>query len=155
MFVCLFICLFICLFFVTRRASLLLRSQTIEYYYKISAMQTAQKPQVQRCWVALWKNPLESPGHQWLGPSPQHAFLRFPTHFTTWTSTTILAKMSFIPITPEHHFPIQNLPYGIFSTPENVSMTNWCWTKAFFNLFVRFYTPLRFSLVISSTYCWY
>ncbi len=26
---------------------------------------------------------------------------------------------SFLPIAPDSHFPIQNLPYGIFSTPEN------------------------------------
>lgn len=26
---------------------------------------------------------------------------------------------SFIPVTPESHFPIQNLPYGIFSTPAD------------------------------------
>ena len=30
-------------------------------------------------------------------------------------------KMSFVPVTPESHFPIQNLPYGVFSTPDNVS----------------------------------
>lgn len=29
--------------------------------------------------------------------------------------------MSFIPVPSENHFPIQNLPYGVFSTPENVS----------------------------------
>lgn len=28
--------------------------------------------------------------------------------------------MSFIPVSPDSHFPIQNLPYGIFSTPEKV-----------------------------------
>jgi len=28
--------------------------------------------------------------------------------------------MSFVPIDPESHFPLQNLPYGIFSTKENV-----------------------------------
>ena len=26
---------------------------------------------------------------------------------------------SFIPVSPESHFPIQNLPYGVFSTPED------------------------------------
>ncbi len=29
--------------------------------------------------------------------------------------------MSYIEVSPESHFPIQNLPYGVFSTPENVS----------------------------------
>ncbi|WAR11118.1 FAAA-like protein [Mya arenaria] len=28
-------------------------------------------------------------------------------------------KMSFIPVSPESHFPIQNLPYGVFSTADN------------------------------------
>ena len=28
--------------------------------------------------------------------------------------------MSFIPVSPESHFPIQNLPYGVFSTADNV-----------------------------------
>ena len=28
--------------------------------------------------------------------------------------------MSFIPVSPESHFPIQNLPYGVFSTVHNV-----------------------------------
>lgn len=27
--------------------------------------------------------------------------------------------MSFIEVSPESHFPIQNLPYGVFSTPDN------------------------------------
>jgi len=27
--------------------------------------------------------------------------------------------MSFIEVAPDHHFPIQNLPYGVFSTAEN------------------------------------
>ncbi|KAH3784630.1 fumarylacetoacetase-like isoform X2 [Dreissena polymorpha] len=27
--------------------------------------------------------------------------------------------MSFIPVSPESHFPIQNLPYGVFSTADN------------------------------------
>ena len=26
---------------------------------------------------------------------------------------------SFVPVSPESHFPIQNLPYGVFSTPED------------------------------------
>lgn len=29
--------------------------------------------------------------------------------------------MSFIQVSPENHFPIQNLPYGVFSTSDNVS----------------------------------
>ena len=29
--------------------------------------------------------------------------------------------MSFVEVSPESHFPIQNLPYGVFSTPDNVS----------------------------------
>ena len=29
--------------------------------------------------------------------------------------------MSFIPVSPENHFPVQNLPYGVFSTSDNVS----------------------------------
>lgn len=29
--------------------------------------------------------------------------------------------MSFIQVSPENHFPIKNLPYGVFSTPDNVS----------------------------------
>ena len=31
--------------------------------------------------------------------------------------------MSFIHVSPESHFPIQNLPYGVFSTSDNVSGT--------------------------------
>ena len=31
------------------------------------------------------------------------------------------AEMSFVEVSPESHFPIQNLPYGVFSTPDNVS----------------------------------
>ncbi|PAA87962.1 hypothetical protein BOX15_Mlig033367g2, partial [Macrostomum lignano] len=30
-----------------------------------------------------------------------------------------LSAMSFIPVMPESHFPLQNLPYGIFSTEDN------------------------------------
>lgn len=33
----------------------------------------------------------------------------------------IQVNMSFIHVSPESHFPIQNLPYGVFSTSENVS----------------------------------
>lgn len=32
------------------------------------------------------------------------------------------AKMSFISVDPDSHFPIQNLPYGVFSTEDNVSI---------------------------------
>ena len=35
---------------------------------------------------------------------------------------SVLFKMSFIHVSPESHFPIQNLPYGVFSTPGDVSM---------------------------------
>ena len=28
--------------------------------------------------------------------------------------------MSFIPVSPDSDFPIQNLPYGVFSTVDNV-----------------------------------
>ncbi|CAI9742952.1 fumarylacetoacetasefumarylacetoacetase-like [Octopus vulgaris] len=31
----------------------------------------------------------------------------------------LFPKMSFIPVDAESHFPIQNLPYGVFSTEEN------------------------------------
>lgn len=38
------------------------------------------------------------------------------------TNVTLqFSKMSFIPVTPESHFPIQNLPFGVFSTADNVS----------------------------------
>ena len=30
--------------------------------------------------------------------------------------------MSFIEVSPDSHFPVQNLPYGIFSTSDNVSI---------------------------------
>jgi fumarylacetoacetase len=26
---------------------------------------------------------------------------------------------SFVPVAPDSHFPIQNLPYGVFTTPAN------------------------------------
>jgi fumarylacetoacetase len=26
---------------------------------------------------------------------------------------------SFVPVPPDSHFPIQNLPYGVFTTPAN------------------------------------
>lgn len=29
--------------------------------------------------------------------------------------------MSFVPVSEDSHFPIQNLPYGVFSTAANVS----------------------------------
>ena len=29
---------------------------------------------------------------------------------------TIFEEMSWVPVAPESHFPIQNLPYGVFST---------------------------------------
>lgn len=29
--------------------------------------------------------------------------------------------MSFIPVSTENHFPVKNLPYGVFSTSDNVS----------------------------------
>ncbi len=32
-----------------------------------------------------------------------------------------ILKMSFIEVSAENHFPIQNLPYGVFSTKSNVS----------------------------------
>jgi len=30
-------------------------------------------------------------------------------------------KMSFIEVSPESHFPLENLPFGVFSTKSNVS----------------------------------
>lgn len=33
---------------------------------------------------------------------------------------TVNPKMSFIPTSPECHFPLENLPYGVFSTESNV-----------------------------------
>jgi len=33
----------------------------------------------------------------------------------------LLLDMSFIEVAADSHFPIQNLPYGIFSTKDNVS----------------------------------
>ena len=32
--------------------------------------------------------------------------------------------MSFIEVSPDSHFPIQNLPYGVFSTKDNVSFSH-------------------------------
>ena len=47
-------------------------------------------------------------------PSCQNTFHRGAEHFL---------KMPFIHVSPESHFPIQNLPYGVFSTSDNVSGT--------------------------------
>lgn len=33
--------------------------------------------------------------------------------------------MSFIPVAEDSDFPIQNLPYGVFSTQSNVSIDFW------------------------------
>ena len=33
----------------------------------------------------------------------------------------VAIEMSFIPVSPENHFPVKNLPYGVFSTSDNVS----------------------------------
>src|SRR5262249_11110900 len=34
------------------------------------------------------------------------------------TTTTDPSLRSFVPVAPESHFPIQNLPYGVFRIPE-------------------------------------
>ena len=36
-------------------------------------------------------------------------------------SNSCRIEMSFIPVSPENHFPVKNLPYGVFSTSDNVS----------------------------------
>lgn len=49
----------------------------------------------------------------------------FPLHrFTalgSFQSDSALASMSFIPVAQDCDFPLQNLPYGVFSTTGNVS----------------------------------
>ena len=37
-----------------------------------------------------------------------------------WYMCMRMVEMSFIEVSAECHFPIQNLPYGIFSTASNV-----------------------------------
>lgn len=45
--------------------------------------------------------------------------------------------MSFIQVNQDSHFPIQNLPYGIFSTQSNVSLRN---LKKILKLFKNIFT---------------
>ena len=52
--------------------------------------------------------------------------LEDPGNEVAWLSAKLLVvgrdiEMSFIPVSPENHFPVKNLPYGVFSTSDNVS----------------------------------
>lgn len=51
--------------------------------------------------------------------------LRTSTKFQRGSAKLLIVdrdiEMSFIPVSPENHFPVKNLPYGVFSTFDNVS----------------------------------
>ena len=54
--------------------------------------------------------------HQQLLPTVASPVHRDSSSLRFFDVKTIFEEMSWVPVAPESHFPIQNLPYGVFST---------------------------------------